>query len=139
MAFLQLSTSSFKGKFAGQTEKPRRKAKRHEGKRNHGGKPRPPRSDCGSHHGQAVVASGRPAVASPAPLRFGGSPWTAARGSCLRSSVLGHPLPLPLLLSPSFLLLCFAGVQLLLSQDQMEQGFDSLDSSCAYKANTIKA
>jgi len=50
-----------------------------------------------------------------------------------------HPLPLLLMLSSSFLLLCLTGVQLLLSQDQMEQGLDSLGSSCAYKANTTEA
>jgi len=49
------------------------------------------------------------------------------------------PLPLLLLPSSSFLLLRLTGVQLLLSQDRMEQGFDSLDSPCAYKANITKA
>jgi len=49
------------------------------------------------------------------------------------------PLPLPLLLTSSFLLLRLAGVRLLLSQDQMGQGLDSLGTSCAYKANTTEA
>jgi len=49
------------------------------------------------------------------------------------------PLSLPLLLFSSFLLLRLIGVRLLLSQDQMGQGLDSLGSSCAYKANIDQA
>jgi len=49
------------------------------------------------------------------------------------------PLPWMLLLSSFFLLLCFAGVLLLLSQARAGQGLDSLGSSCAYKANTTQA
>jgi len=52
---------------------------------------------------------------------------------------LDGPLPLLLLISSFSLLLCLAGVQLLLSQDRMGQGLDSFGSSCAYKANTTQA
>jgi len=48
----------------------------------------------------------------------------------------GHLLPLSLLLSSFVLLLRLADMRLPLSQDPMEQGFDSLGSSCAYKVNT---
>ena len=51
-----------------------------------------------------------------------------------RATPSGLAPPTLLLLSSSFSLLCYTGVLLLLSQDRMGQGLDSLDSFYAYKS-----